>query len=38
MDLKYLTWYIDGPYALHDDMKGQSGAVLLLGDCAVLFK
>lgn len=25
-------------YASHDDMKGHSGAVLLAGNCAVLFK
>jgi hypothetical protein len=37
-DLNNLTWYIDGSYASHDDMKGQSGAVFLAGDCAVLFK
>jgi hypothetical protein len=37
-DLNNLTWYIDGSYASHDDMKGQSGAVLLAGDFAMLFK
>ena len=31
-------WYIDGSYALHEDMRGQSGAVLVTGDCAVLFR
>jgi hypothetical protein len=36
--LDKLTWYIDGSYASHMDMKGQSGAVLVTGDCAVLFK
>jgi hypothetical protein len=30
-------WYIDGLYATHENMKGQSGAVLLAGECAVLF-
>jgi hypothetical protein len=33
-----LTWYVDGSYASHMDMRGQSGAVLMTGDCAVLFK
>lgn len=37
-DLKKLSWYIDKSYASHSDMKGQSGAVLMTGDCAVLFK
>jgi hypothetical protein len=37
-NLSNLTWYIDGSYASHSDMKGQSGAVLVAGDCAVLFK
>ncbi len=37
-NLNYLTWYIDGSYALHEDMRGQSGAMLLAGDCAVLFQ
>jgi hypothetical protein len=36
--LDKLTWYIDGSYASHMDMKGQSGAVLVTGNCAVLFK
>jgi hypothetical protein len=31
-----LTWYIDGSYAIHADMKGQSGAVLVTGGCVVL--
>jgi hypothetical protein len=35
--LRNLTWFIDGSYASHDDMKGQSGAVLMAGECAVLF-
>ncbi len=35
-DLNQLTWYIDGSYAIHSDMKGQSGAVLMIGDSAVL--
>ncbi len=34
--LDKLTWYIDGSYAIHDDMKGHSGAVLMIGDSAVL--
>jgi hypothetical protein len=35
-----LTWYIHGSYAIHDDMRGQSGAILILitGNCAVLFR
>ncbi len=37
-NLNNLTWYIDGSYASHSDMRGQSGAVLMAGDCAVLFK
>jgi hypothetical protein len=37
-DIKSLIWYIDGSYATHEDMKGQSGAVLLSGYCAVLFR
>lgn len=31
-----LTWYIDGSYATHADMTGQSGAVLVTGGCVVL--
>ncbi len=31
-------WYIDGSYAIHQDMKGQSGAVLMTGGCVVLTK
>ncbi len=34
--LDKLTWYIDGSYAIHDNMKGHSGAVLMIGDSAVL--
>ncbi len=34
--LDKLTWYIDGSYAIHEDMKGHSGAVLLIGDSTVL--
>jgi len=37
-DITKLVWYIDGSYALHEDMRGQSGAVLVTGDCAVLFR
>jgi hypothetical protein len=33
-----LVWYIDGSYASHEDMRGQSGAVLVTGNCAVLFR
>ncbi len=31
-----LIWYIDGSYAIHEDMKGQNGAVLMLGDNVIL--
>jgi hypothetical protein len=37
-NLENLTWYIDSSYATHSDMRGQSGAVLIAGDCVVLFK
>jgi len=37
-DIIKLVWYIDGSYASHADMKGQSGAVLVTGDCTVLFR
>jgi hypothetical protein len=37
-NINKLTWYIDGSYAIHDDMRGQSGAVLMTGNCAVLFR
>ncbi len=30
------TWYIDGSYATHEDMKGLNGAVLMLGENVVL--
>jgi len=33
-----LTWYVDGSYATHMDMRGQSGAVLMTGNCSVLFR
>jgi len=33
-----LSWYIDGSYASHMDMKGQRGAVLSTGQCSVLFR
>jgi len=33
-----LSRYIDGSYASHIDMRGQSGAVLTTGQCSVLFK
>jgi len=36
--LNDFTWFIDGSYASHDDMRGQSGAVMFAGNCAVLFK
>jgi hypothetical protein len=34
--LDKLTWYIDGSYGIHEDMKGHSGAVLMIGDSTVL--
>jgi hypothetical protein len=36
--LDKLSWYIDGSYASHKDMRGQTGAVLTTGECSVLFK
>jgi hypothetical protein len=36
--LDKLSWYIDGSYASHMDMRGQTGAVLTTGECSVLFK
>jgi hypothetical protein len=36
--LEKLTWYIDGLYAAHEDMKGHTGAVLTIGDSVVLCK
>ncbi|MFN9979260.1 MAG: hypothetical protein ACK53Y_05070, partial [bacterium] len=35
--LDKLSWYIDGSYASHMDMRGQTGAVLTTGECSVLF-
>jgi hypothetical protein len=35
-ELNKLTWYIDGTYAVHSDMKGQSRATLMTGGYAVL--
>ena len=37
-NMNELTWFVDGSYTLHDDMKGQSGAELMTGKCAVIFK
>ena len=37
-DMSKLTWYVDGSYATHADMRGQSGAVLVTGNSAVLFR
>jgi hypothetical protein len=37
-DIKSLIWYIEGSHATYDDMKGLSGAVLITGDCAVIFR
>jgi hypothetical protein len=36
--LDVLTWYIDGSYAVHGDMKGQSSAALMIGESVVLSK
>ncbi len=33
--LESLTWYIDGSYTTHDDMRGQNGATLMIGDTTV---
>jgi hypothetical protein len=35
-DLSVLNWYIDGLYAVHEDMKGHNGSVLMIGDNVVL--
>jgi len=35
-ELKNLTWYIEGSYAVYDDMKGQNGLLLMIGKNAVL--
>jgi hypothetical protein len=37
-NLNNLPWFIDGSYALHEDMRGQSGAMLLARNCAMLFR
>jgi hypothetical protein len=37
-EIKNLTWYFDGSYASHSDMRGHSGAVLVAGNCSVLFR
>jgi len=37
-ELSSLTWYIDGSYAVHEDMKGQSGSVLMIGGNTILSK
>lgn len=36
--LESLIWFINGSYAMHDVMRGQRGAVLMAGQCAVLFR
>jgi hypothetical protein len=36
--LDQLTWYIDGSYAVHEDMKGQSGAIMVADGRALLAK
>lgn len=35
-NLDQLTWYIDGSYAVHGDMKGQSGVIMMTDQCAIL--
>jgi hypothetical protein len=35
-DLKTFTWYIDGLYAVNEDMKGHSGAIMTIGDNVAL--
>jgi hypothetical protein len=37
-EIKNLTWYFDGSYASHSDMRGHNGAVLVAGNCSVLFR
>jgi hypothetical protein len=37
-NLNNLQWFIDGSYATHHDMKGQSGAILITDGCALLAK
>jgi len=37
-EIRDLIWFVDGSYATHEDMRGQNGAVLVTGDCAVLFR
>jgi hypothetical protein len=37
-NLSKLVWYIDGSYAVHCDMKGQSGAILITDGCTLLMK
>jgi hypothetical protein len=36
--LDELTCYVDGSYAIHEDMMGHGGAVLIIGENAVLSK
>jgi hypothetical protein len=35
-DLHTMSWFIDGSYAVHADMKGHSGAVLMIGGNVIL--
>ena len=35
-NLENLTWYIDGSYAVHEDMKGHTGVILSIGGNVVL--
>jgi hypothetical protein len=35
-NLENLTWYIEGSYAVHEDMKGHTGAILSIGGNVVL--
>ena len=37
-EIKDLVRYTDGSYATHEDMRGQNGAVLITGNCTVLFR
>jgi hypothetical protein len=35
-DTNTLTWYIDAAFAVHTDMKSQTGAVFTMGEGAVV--
>jgi hypothetical protein len=35
-DLKKVDWYVDSSYAVHDNMRGQNGTIMITGGCGVL--